>query len=43
MLHHLGSKKESYVHQSFKLPVQDEVAPVVVPNLSVDMLTAQWC
>ena len=39
VLHHLGSKTESYVHRSLKFQVNYEVAPVVRPILSVDMLT----
>ena len=38
-LHHLGSKTESYVYRSLKFQVNYEVAPVVRPILSVDMLT----
>ena len=41
MLHHLGSKTESYVWESFKLEVNYEVAPVVRPILSVDVLTSK--
>ena len=39
MLHHLGSKTESCVYRSLKFQVNYEVAPVVGPILSVDMLT----
>ena len=37
-LHHLGSKTESYVFRNLKFQVNYEVAPVVRPSLSVDML-----
>ena len=39
VLHHLGSKTESYVYRNLKFQVNYEVAPVVRPILSVDMLT----
>ena len=39
VLHHLGSKAESHVYQSFQVQVNYEVAPVARPILSVDMLT----
>ena len=39
MVHHLGRKTESYVYRSRKFEVNYEVAPVVRPILSVDMLT----
>ena len=39
MLHHPGSKVESYVYRSLKLQVNYESAPVVRPILSVDVLT----
>ena len=39
VLHHLGSKTESYVYRNLKFRVNYEVAPVVRPILSVDMLT----
>ena len=39
VLHHLGSKTESYVYRNLKFKVKYEVAPVVRPILSVDMLT----
>ena len=39
VLHHLGSKTESYVYRKPKFQVNCEVAPVVRPILSVDMLT----
>ena len=39
VLYHLGSKTESYVYRSLKFQVNYEVAPVVRPFLSVDMLT----
>ena len=39
VLHHLGSKTESYVCRNLKFQVNYEVAPVVRPILSVDMLT----
>ena len=39
MLHHLGSKTESYVYRNLKFQVNDKVAPVVRPILSDDMLT----
>ena len=39
VLHHLGSKTESYVYRSLKFQVNYEVAFVVRPILSVDMLT----
>ena len=41
MLHHLGSKTESYVYRNLKFQVNYEVAPVVRPILSVDMLTRE--
>ena len=49
VLHHLGSITESYVYRSLKFQVNYEVAPVVRPILSVDMLTRKrsfgrvWC
>ena len=39
VLHHLGSKTVSYVYRSLKFQVTYEVALVVRPILSVDMLT----
>ena len=39
VLHHLGSKTESYVYRNLKFQVNYEVAPVVRRILSVDMLT----
>ena len=39
VLHHLGSKTESYVYRNLKFQVNCEVAPVVRPILSVGMLT----
>ena len=39
VLHHLGGKTESYVYRNLKFQVKCEVAPVVRPILSVDMLT----
>ena len=39
VLHHLASKIENYVYRSLKFQVNYEIAPVVRPILSVDMLT----
>ena len=39
VLYHRGSKTESYVYRSLKFQVNYEVALVVRPTLSVDMLT----
>ena len=39
VLHHLGSKTESYVYRSLKFQVNYEVPLFVRPILSVDMLT----
>ena len=41
VLHHLGSKTESFVYRSLKFQVNYEVAPVARPILSVDMLTRE--
>ena len=41
VLHHLGSKTKSYVYQSFKFEVSYNVALVVRPSLSVDMLISK--
>ena len=41
VLHHLGSKVESYVYRSLKFQVNSEVALVVRPILSVDVLTSK--
>ena len=39
VLHHLGSKIESYAYRSLKFQLKYQVAPVVRPILSVDKLT----
>ena len=41
VVRHLGSKTESYVFQSFNFQVNHEVALVVRPILSVDMLVSK--
>ena len=41
VLHHLGSKVESYVNRSLKFQVGYEVAPVVRPTLLVDLLSSK--
>ena len=41
VLHHLGSKTESYVYRNLKFQMNYEVALVVRPILSVDMLTRE--
>ena len=41
MLHRLGRKVESYVYRNLKSHVNYEVAPVVRPILSVDVLTSK--
>ena len=41
VLHHLESKVESYVYRSLKFQVNYEVAPVVTPILSVEMVTSK--
>ena len=41
VLHHLGIKTERYTYQSFKFQVNHQVAPVVRPIHSVDMLISK--
>ena len=41
VLHHFGSKTESYAYQSFNSQVKYENAPVVSPILSADMLISK--
>ena len=40
-MHHLGCKTESYTYQVVKFQVHYEVAPVVRPIFSVDLLTSK--